>query len=190
MMDIDLVFVTYNRLYYTRLALESLLADHEERFRLTIWDNHSTDGTVEYLKQEVRDARIVDMIFSRENRGPTAAINEVWHNSKAALVGKIDNDCRVTPGWTRTLAQAHQDIPQLGAVACWHFRLEDFDEQKAFHKIQTFGKHRILRHPYGCGCGFLMKRRGFDEIGPCSTGTNVGLTHYFLQVARRGYING
>jgi len=188
--DIDLVFVTYNRLYYTRLALESVLADPEERFRLTIWDNHSTDGTIEYLKHEVRDPRIVDVVFSRENLGPTAAINEVWGKSKAELVGKLDNDCRVTPGWTRTFAQAHQDIPELGAVACWHFRLEDFDEQKASHKIQTLGNHKIFRHPYVCGSGFLMKHGIFKQIGPCTVGPNVGLTHYFLQVARRGYVNG
>lgn len=52
-MTIDLVFITYNRLEYTKLALVSVLADPNEEFRLTIWDNGSTDGTVEYLKNEV-----------------------------------------------------------------------------------------------------------------------------------------
>jgi len=49
-MTIDLVFITYNRLDYTKLALASVLADPTEEFSLTIWDNASTDGTVEYIK--------------------------------------------------------------------------------------------------------------------------------------------
>lgn len=43
-MTIDLVFITYNRLDYTKLALASVLADPREDFSLTIWDNASTDG--------------------------------------------------------------------------------------------------------------------------------------------------
>ena len=51
-MNIHLVFITYNRLHYTKLALASVLADPGEEFSLTIWDNASTDGTVEYLKND------------------------------------------------------------------------------------------------------------------------------------------
>jgi len=46
-MDISLSFITHNRLEYTKLALASVLADPSEEFSLTIWDNASTDGTVE-----------------------------------------------------------------------------------------------------------------------------------------------
>ena len=99
---IDLVFITYNRLNYTKLALSSILADHAEEFRLTIWDNASDDDVVEYLKSEVSDKRIVDIHFSKNNVGQTKAVNQVWASSKADLVGKLDNDCIVTPGWTKT----------------------------------------------------------------------------------------
>jgi len=128
-MTIDLLFITYNRLKYTKLALASVLADPSEEFSLTIWDNASTDGTVEYLKNEVSDPRIKDIVFSRENVGQLAAVNEIWSQSKADLLGKLDNDCLVTPGWTKILAKAHADIPTLGVVACWHFPREDFDYQ-------------------------------------------------------------
>ena len=102
-MKIDLVFITYNRLEYTKLALASVLADPTEDFRLTIWDNASTDGTVEYLKNEVSDHRISDIVLSKENVGQIVAVNEIWGKSKADLLGKLDNDCLMTPGWTRIL---------------------------------------------------------------------------------------
>lgn len=186
-MKIHLVFITYNRLHYTRLALASVLADPMEDFSLTIWDNSSTDGTVEYLKNEISDERIADIIFSKENVGQTTAVNEVWGKSKADLVGKCDNDCIVTAGWTRVLAQAHTDILNLGVVACWHFFPDDFDYERAKYKMQTFGRHQILRHPWTCGTGLLIKRETFKRLGPIQGNAT---TRYWLKMAVAGYING
>ena len=186
-MKIDLVFITHDRLEYTKLALASVLADPEEEFSLTIWDNASSDGTADYLRNEVKDPRIRQIVFSRKNVGQIAAVNEVWSKSKADLLGKLDNDCIVTPGWTKTLAQAHQDIPELGVIACWHFMPEDFDYDRAKHKIQSFGRHRILRHPWTCGTGLLLKRSTFHRLG---TMRGDGTTSYWLQMANAGFVNG
>ena len=84
-MTIDLVFVTYNRLEYTKLALASVLSDPTEEFSLTIWDNASTDGTVEYLKHEVSDPRIKDIVFSKDNIGQSPAVDKIWIRSKAGM---------------------------------------------------------------------------------------------------------
>jgi len=186
-MTIDLVFITYNRLEYTKLSLASVLADPTEEFSLTIWDNASTDGTVEFIKQEVNDPRIADIVFSRENIGQMAAVNEIWGKSKADLLGKLDNDCLMIPGWTRTLAQAHKDIPKLGVVACWHYLPEEFDYERAKHKIQTFGRHKIFRHPWTGGTGLLLKRDTFERFGPIQWKST---TKYWIKIASAGYING
>lgn len=191
-MTIDLVFITYNRLEYTKLSLASVLADPTEQFSLTIWDNSSTDGTIDYLKNEVRDARIKQVVFSPKNVGQIAVLNQVWGNSYADLLGKLDNDCILTPGWSRTLAQAHRDIPELGVIACWHFMPQDFNFEKARHKIQRFGRHRILRHPWTCGTGLLIKRDTYKRMGPIRSGNHPGqgTTQYWLGIARAGYVNG
>jgi glycosyltransferase involved in cell wall biosynthesis len=186
-MTIDLIFITHNRLEYTKLSLASVLADETEEFSLTIWDNASTDATVDYLKNQVNDARIADIVFSKENIGQIAAVNQVWARSKADLVGKLDNDCIVTPGWTRTLTEAHNDIPKLGVVACWHFFPDDFIYELAQQKIQQFNRHRILRHPWTCGTGFLLKRDTFSKLGPMEGNVT---TPYWLKVALAGYVNG
>jgi glycosyltransferase involved in cell wall biosynthesis len=184
---IDLAFITHNRLEYTKLALASVLADPKEEFSLTIWDNASSDGTAEYLKAEVKDPRIKEVIVARKNVGQVAAINHVWKQSKGDLVGKLDNDCIVTPGWTKALAQAHQDIPELGVIACWHYFPEDFNLERAKHKIQRFGPHQILRHPWTCGTGLLLKRETYKDIGQMR---GAGTTGYWLRMARAGHVNG
>lgn len=185
-MKIHLVFITYNRLEYTKLSLPSVLADPTEDFSLTIWDNASTDGTQKYL-ESIEDPRIKEKVFSRENVGQMAAVNEIWSKSKSDLLGKLDNDCIMPPGWTRTLAQAHKDIPKLGVVACWHYLPEDFDYERAKHKIQTFGKHKIFRHPWTGGTGLLLKRDTFERFGPI---TWTSTTKYWIKIASAGYING
>ena len=54
-MTIHLVFITYNRQDYTKLALSSVLTDPAEEFPFTIWDYASMDGMAEYIKNEISD---------------------------------------------------------------------------------------------------------------------------------------
>ena len=187
MITIDLIFVSFNRLDYTRKALASILADSSEQFNLYVWDNASKDGTQEYLKNEVKDPRIQDIILSKENIGQIAAANKIWTHSKADLLGKLDNDCLVSPGWTRILAKAHKDIERLGAIACWHYFSDDFDYERAKHKMQKFDNHQLLRHPTICGTGFLIKRDTFKKLGPI---IGKATTPYWLRMAMAGYVNG
>ena len=192
LMNVAIVIATHNRLEYTRKTIAHLLEDPNEEFDLYIWDNASSDETPEYLKDEVKDPRIVEVVLSKENVGQTGAMNYVWSRTKAELIGKLDNDCLVTPGWTRIFAKAHADIPKLGAVACWHFPLHLFVEETArkHGKIQSFSQHRIVRHPWVCGSGFIIKRETYLEQGPWESGYTVGTTGYFLRMAIAGYING
>jgi len=130
-------------------------------------------------------------VFRADNLGQTVAMNHFWLKSKDEFVAKLDNDCLITPGWLEIICQAHRDIERLGAVACWHYRIEDFDYDLAAWKIQRFGAHRIMRHPWVCGSGFVMKRSVFQEMGPWPEGSrSIGTTSYFLKVAKAGYING
>lgn len=190
-MNVAIALVTHNRLEYTKKSISRLLEDSGEQFDLYLWDNASTDGTQEYL-QNLKDPRIVETICSKDNKGQTGAMNYVWSKTKTELIGKLDNDCLVTPGWTRILAQAHNDIENLGAVACWHYPLEEFNESavRKAGKIQTFGNHQIFRHPWVCGSGFIMKRSSFERHGPWKKGCNIATTYYFLKMALAGEING
>jgi len=191
-MNICIVLVAHNRLEYTRKALSRLLQDPNEEFELYLWDNASSDETGEYLADGVQDPRIVEVILSKQNVGQTGAMNHVWNKTKAELVGKVDNDCLVTSGWTRTFAGAHKDIARLGAVACWHYPSDEFDENAARKagKIQRFGQHQLLRHPYVCGSGFIMKRKTYRKYGLWEPGPDIGTTYYFLKMALGGEING
>lgn len=189
-MSTCLVLVTHNRLDYTRKTLGSVLADDKSDFELYIWDNASSDETPDYLRS-IKDPRIKDIVLHNENLGPTVAMNRLWNRSNSEFVAKLDNDCLVTPGWLEVLTKAHRDVPEFGALACWHFRLEDFDHKIADHKIRQYGGHTVFQHPFVCGTGFVIKRSTYQKLGPWPEGSrDIGTTDYFLRIARAGYING
>jgi GT2 family glycosyltransferase len=183
-MKIELLFLSHNRLAYTKLALPSLLADPTEEFSLTIWDNASTDGTQEYLSS-VEDPRIVRKVFSQVNVRGAALMKETLQKSSADLVGIVADDFLVSPGWTRILAQAHADVPEFGQISCWHLGPEDFDEVRARHKIQSFGRHQVLRHPWTDGC-CLVKLKALKEVGF----EGFGGTFCGIRLSLKGYVNG
>jgi len=185
-MKIDLIFMTYNRLAYTKLALPALLGDSTEEFSLILWDNASTDGTQDFLSS-VNDPRIVEKVFSEKNIGLGGAINYLFSKSSADLVGIIPNDLLVTPGWTRQLVRAHADVPEFGLLGCWHLGKEFFDESRARHKIQRFGCHQILRHPWTGGAAGLVKLKAVRECGLLESNTTPG---YWKRMALKGYVNG
>jgi len=185
-MKIDLIFIAYNRLPYVKLTLPTLLKDPTEEFSLTIWDNGSTDGTREYLSS-MDDPRIIRKVFPDGNAYLHGAVNNLVRNSSADLIGIVFDDILVTPGWTRTLAQAHADVPEFGMIGSWHFPPEDFDYELAKHKIQNFGRHQVLRHPWTGVGGGLVKVKTMRECGPLESSRT---TDYWIRMALRGYING
>lgn len=188
-MSVSIVYVTYNRLEYTKISLGALLQDNVE-CDLYLWDNGSNDGTIEYLN-EIKDPRIKGRNYSNVNVGPTAAMNYYWGKVKTEYVSKVDNDCKMSPNWTEKLVEAHRDIPILGAIACWHFREQDFLYEIAKEKIQNINGHSIIRHPWVCGTGFIIKRETYNKIGPLKEGApKHAMTDYFMKVALNGYING
>ena len=185
-MNIDLIFIAYNRLPYVKLTLPRLLEDPTEEFSLTIWDNGSTDGTREYLSS-VDDPRIVRKVFPNENAYLHGAVNDLVRNSSADLIGMVFDDILATPGWTRILAKAHADVPDFGMIGSWHFPAEDFDYELAKPKIQKFGQHQVIRNAWtGVGAG-LVKVKTMRECGPLKSSRT---TYYWIQMALKGYING
>jgi hypothetical protein len=113
------------------------------------------------------------------------AVDEILPKSKADLIGLIANDFLFVPGWTRILAQAHADVPELGQISCWHPGPEFFDEVRARHKIQKFGRHQVLRHPWTDGCG-LVKLKTLKEVGF----QDMGGTSFGIRLSLKGYVNG
>ncbi len=188
-MRIRILMITYNRAAYTALSLDRLCETTPADARITVWDNASNQETRDVLKKFEHHPRVERIIYHGTNdklRGPT---NWFWENSRdAEFVSKVDDDGLMPDRWVETLEQAHRDLPEAGVLGTWRFPEEDYVEELARKKIQSFGPHRLMRNCWVEGSGYLMKRAVIDRIG--LIGDRESFTSYCVRAAAAGFING
>jgi glycosyltransferase involved in cell wall biosynthesis len=110
---IPVLMITYNRLEYTKQALDALLSSRG--VDVYIIDNCSTDGTTEWLKKH--HSRYILMHY---NSGITGAMNKFVAIVRAAAVwGKVDNDTIVEADWAEKLYDTMM-INQIDIIQAKH----------------------------------------------------------------------
>ena len=188
--SLDVLMVTFDRPEYTRLSLRRLLDSGDDNMRVWVWHNGNDAETLSVVQSMRWDPRFFKFHHSPENQFIRAPINWLFEHARGDLLSLVNDDCIVSDGWIRTLRAAHQDIAQLGVVACWHFQEEDFDPALAVRKTRTFqGGHRIMCNPWVQGSGIMLKRQCVERIGLLRK-REPGFTPYCIRLANAGWING
>ena len=127
----------YNGERFLAEAIDSVLAQSFADFEFLILDDGSSDSSVDIARSRAAgDSRI--RIIARENRGLVASLNQLLHESRGALVARMDADDICHPmRFERQVAflEAH---PDYGVVGTWS---EDIDEHGA-----PWGEDRTV-HP-------------------------------------------
>jgi GT2 family glycosyltransferase len=110
----SIVVVTHDNLVFTRLCLESVLANTAaDDFELIVVDNGSKDGTQAYLSRlSERHAR-VRAILNGSNLGFAPACNQGLVLARGDDLVLLNNDTMVPPGWLGRL-QRHLRNPEVG----------------------------------------------------------------------------
>lgn len=167
---IELLMITHNRLEYLKKSLPSVLA---QRAKLTIWDNASDKKTVDWLKKQK-----LNVHFNKTNESLAKVTSEVFLDSKAAFVGKVDSDMIIPSNWLSRLLGAHKRH-HFGFIGGFHFRPEDLDGIEPIITNGIWQKHHI-------GGQFLIRRKDFKGY----TGRGVmGLSEYQAKVGLpNGYL--
>lgn len=111
-MKLHTVFVTFNRLELTKVAVESYLATVDLAYSYVIVDNRSGDGTREWVKSHPH-------LLLKRNYYPGYATNRGWEAAPADAthLHRADNDMRFLPGWcdeVRLHFSAKRRLGQLG----------------------------------------------------------------------------
>ncbi len=146
-MKLHTVMVTYNRLESTQQSIESYLDTVTVPHSLTIVDNGSTDGTVEWLLDEFpfglwdrcEDGKQQCYVMClAENKYPGYACNYGWENAPADAthLQRADNDWTFLPGWCHQVERAFRD-PKVGQVG--------LRTQKEEPVVYNVGGNNIIR---------------------------------------------
>jgi O-antigen biosynthesis protein len=114
MQKTSIIILTYNNLEYNKQCIESIRRfSGENSYEIVVVDNNSTDGTVEWLK----DQHDIKTIFNKENVGFPKGCNqgiELADEENDILL--LNNDTIVTPNWLKNLATCLYSSKVIGAV--------------------------------------------------------------------------
>lgn len=118
-MTCDVLFLSHNRLAFTRKTLRTLInhTDWTLIRRLVIYDDWSTDGSHAYLKNNVT---LRTELRLTAYGSPVAVMLDYLTHDPADWVAKIDNDTMVPFGWLNecmAVVHKHPELDLLGIEA-------------------------------------------------------------------------
>lgn len=124
MPPVDLMYLACNRLEFTRETFSNLLANTDWQFvnQLFVYDDGSTDGTAEWLRDQYGNAPVKARMIHTRHGSPVAAQNDFIRRASAPWLAKTDNDAMLPPRWlgqSLDVIDAHPELSMLGIEAMY-----------------------------------------------------------------------
>ena len=130
-MRTSIIILTYNKLDYTQLCIDSIRKfTNPEDYELIIVDNHSTDGTVDWLKKQ-DDLKV---IYNAANVGFPKGCNQGIEAASGDNILLLNNDVVVTFNWLSNLNRALYSDDTVGAVGAVTNNCSNYQQIKVSYK--------------------------------------------------------
>lgn len=111
---VSIIIPNWNGKSYLMTCLPSVFAQTYPDFEVVIVDNASTDGSLEWLRSEFPQVRL---IANDRNLGFARANNLAIQATSAPYIATLNNDTQVEANWLRELVKGMSLHPQVGMVA-------------------------------------------------------------------------
>ena len=175
-MRISIVLTTYNAGTHLKGQLDSIRAQSLPPDEVLIFDDGSTDGTVVYLEEYLReyDLKHWKLRVNRQNLGWKRNFMEGLRTATGDLLFPCDQDDIWYPEKLREMTEAMERNPQIKLLACDYrvvyepgalkariYKKTEAEKQGLITKY-GFTKHFFM-NPYP-GCSYAVRRTFFDEV--------------------------
>jgi GT2 family glycosyltransferase len=110
---VSIIVVTFNNAKDIRACLDSVRAQTYSPVQTIVFDNASTDGTVDSIRSVYSEVRLVE---SEVNIGFAAANNRAAALAEGDFLAFLNPDTRVEPDWLLPLLQVLESDRTVGAV--------------------------------------------------------------------------
>ncbi len=172
---VNIVIPNWNGLRFLPDCLASLQRQQFTAWQITVVDNGSSDGSIDYLRTNE-----VKLIALPENRGFSAAVNAGILSSNAPYIFLLNNDTELPPDCLHHLLKAADALPEYDVFApkmlSFHERDmldgagDAFLRGGAGYRLGTMEKDSALYSQAGpifgaCAGAVLYRRSLFDRIG-------------------------
>lgn len=178
LLDLSVVFGTYNRRGYLTRCLVSLRQGLKRSHEIIVVDGGSNDGTIEYLSQE-NDVRLVKQCALL---GCVQAYNTGFALAQGRYVAYLNDDLELQAGQLEAACRMLDDDHSIGIVGLQFTNPGDRKARMGDAKLKTWAKHI----PYAC---FGVVRRELGEAAGWFSDFNhyCGDIHLALSVLSDGY---
>ncbi|NJM22916.1 MAG: glycosyltransferase [Richelia sp. RM2_1_2] len=114
--SISIVITVYNRSRYLGTAIESVLNQTRRDFELIIWDDASTDDSLDIAYQYAERDKRISVIAAEQNTGFPPAIKAAVAATTGDYIGWIDSDDVLAPTAIEETSLILNNYPQVGLV--------------------------------------------------------------------------
>ncbi|MFE5324104.1 glycosyltransferase [Paenibacillus sp. NPDC056579] len=197
-MKTSIIIATYNKMEYTQQCIQSIREYTEYgNYEIIVVDNHSTDETVNWLRQQ-NDIRL---IVNDENLGFPKACNQGIEIANGENILLLNNDTIVTHNWLDNLLSCLYSCDDIGAVGsvtnhCSYYQAIPVSYQ-TIEEMHQFALDYNQSNPLLweerlklIGYCLLIKKSVVDKIGLLDeqfTPGNYEDDDYSLQIRKAGY---
>ncbi len=168
------IIPNYNGLEFLGPCLDSLRAQTADDFTVLVVDNGSTDGSVEWLRENN-----VPSVLMPENTGFCAAVNTGIKASETKYVILLNNDTIASPEFVAELESVMERGKNVFSANSMMVRYDDperIDDAGDMYSIMGWAYQRGIDHPVkeyfrpcrifaSCGGASIYRRDVFEEIG-------------------------
>jgi GT2 family glycosyltransferase len=174
---VSVVIPNWNGLGHLPECLEALTAQSFTDFEILLVDNASSDGSVEWVRQDHPEVRIVQR---SDNGGFAKAVNAGISVARGEYVALLNNDTAAEPRWLAALVEAldaHGSYDFAASMMILYFspdRLnaagDVYNVRRLLGRNRGLGQsitrfNRIQRVLGACAGAALYRRTLFEEVG-------------------------
>jgi GT2 family glycosyltransferase len=172
----SVILVNYNGMSHLDACISSVLKQSYPDFEIIFVENNSSDGSLEYARNNFPDLRFVT---NNENLGYAGGINSGLIHATGDYIAPLNVDTEVTPNWLAGMVAFLDDNPQAGAVTP---KVLLFDDRTKINALglnihiaglgfcRGLGKeddNSIIAEnvPGVSGCSYLIRRHLLEQMG-------------------------